>query len=88
MIMNRKHINLLSNASFWIALAMAAYAFLRIFLSRQGLPPGTCPIEDNRPILFVGIGFAVASLILSFAADKMKRRNTSVDEVDNAKNNE
>ncbi len=73
--MNYKRLNILSNAALGLALITAAYAFVQIYLSRRGLAPGVCPIDDNRLMMFVAIGLAITSLVLSFVADKRKGKD-------------
>lgn len=41
---------------------------------RQMLPSGVCPIDDNRPILFVGIFFMILSIIISYIEDNRAKK--------------
>lgn len=69
-----------SNRAFILALITAVYAFVQIYLSRRGLPPGVCPIDENRLPVYIAIAFALASLVLSFLSDRRNRREKPVEE--------
>ena len=59
----------LLNILFAIAIGISLYGFYKIYESRQHLPVGACPIEDNRPILYMGILFMILSIIVSYIED-------------------
>ena len=50
--------------------AIALYALARIYLLYRDLPPGACPFDANRPLLYVALGLVVVSLVLSFFEKK------------------
>ncbi|WP_052447316.1 hypothetical protein [Clostridium polynesiense] len=70
----KNYFDKISNYLLYIGMLIGAYGFYVIYISRAGLPEGACPIEDNRPIMFVSIGFLIASLIFSFASDYYKKK--------------
>ncbi|GAA0085352.1 hypothetical protein UT300007_17910 [Clostridium sp. CTA-7] len=70
-----KNLIKLSNILITIAIVISLYGFYKIYEVRQHLPVGACPIEDNRPILYVGIFFMILSIIVSYIEDtKLKKK--------------
>ena len=65
-----KKIIKVSNILFAIAMVVSLYGFYKIYEVRKDLPMGACPIEDNRPILYLGILFMISSIIVSYIEDK------------------
>lgn len=70
----RKYLNKLSTYSMIIGAGIGAYGFYKMYKVKSTLPPGVCPIENNRPIMYVAIGFLIASFILSILHDKIERK--------------
>ena len=56
----------ISNISFGIGLAIGIYALIRIYFAGADLPPGVCPIDNSRPLIYVAIAMLIVSLIFSF----------------------
>lgn len=69
-----KLIKNLSNILFIIGAAMCALALYLIISARASLPPDVCPINNYQPLTIASIAVLVASLVLSFAADAIKKR--------------
>lgn len=69
-----KLIKNLSNILFIIGAAMCALALYLIISTRASLPPGVCPVDNYQPLTIAAIAVLVASLVLSFAADAIKKR--------------
>ncbi|MDV4151286.1 hypothetical protein R0131_10575 [Clostridium sp. AL.422] len=63
-----------SNIVFIISVGIFIYGAYKIFTVRQLLPAGVCPIDNNRPILFIGIFFMVLSIIISYIEDKIAKK--------------
>lgn len=70
-----KNIYKISKYSFYGGILVAAYGLYKIYIDRRGLPLGACPIENNRPIMYIGIALLVISLVLDFVGDFEKRKN-------------
>ena len=68
----KKKLGIISNISFIGAMVVALYALVSTYLVRRNLPPGVCPIDNNRPIMYIAIVLALLSFVLSFVADKKK----------------
>lgn len=64
----------ISNMTLGIGAAFALFAIYRIISTTASLPPGACPIDTGRPIIYVAIGFLVISFITSFFAGKKKAK--------------
>lgn len=69
-----KNLIKLSNVLFTVAIIISLYGFYKIYEVRKHLPVGACPIEDNRPILYVGIFFMISSIIVSYLEDTKSKR--------------
>ncbi|MCR1952577.1 MULTISPECIES: hypothetical protein [unclassified Clostridium] len=69
-----KKIIKLSNILFTIAIVVSLYGFYKIYEVRRDLPIGTCPIEDNRPILYLGIFLMISSIIVSYIEDRQSKK--------------
>ena len=69
-----KLIKNLSNILFIIGAAMCALALYLIISTRASLPPGVCPADNYQPLTIAAIVVLVTSLVLSFAADAIKKR--------------
>lgn len=68
-----KNLGKISNYIFYLGLLVAAYGLYKSYISTRGLPPGACPIENNRPVLYIAIGLLVISTILSYIQDLQKK---------------
>lgn len=64
----------ISNYIFYAGILVTAYGLYKTHISGRGLPPGACPIENNRPILYVAIGLLITSFILSLVYDRQKKK--------------
>ncbi len=69
-----KLFSLISNILLGIGAALGALALYLSFSLRASLPPGVCPIDNNRPLIYVAIGVLLMSFVLSIIADRMKKR--------------
>lgn len=65
-----------SNIIFIIAISIFVYGLYKIYITRQVLPPGVCPVDNNRYILFIGIFFMILSIIVSYFEDKIKNKKS------------
>lgn len=67
-----------SNMIFIFVIGIFIYGLYKIYTIRQVLPPGVCPVNNNRYILFIGIFFMVLSIIVSYFEDKIKNNKDKV----------
>lgn len=70
-----KILSLISNILLGIGAIIGAVALYLSFSLRASLPPGVCPIDNNRPIIYIALAILVASFILSVIADRIKKRD-------------
>ncbi len=66
----------LSNIIFIAAICTFVYGLYKIYTIRQVLPPGVCPVDSNRPILFIGIFLMLLSILISYFEDKLQNKKT------------
>lgn len=71
--MNKK-LGKINNLIFYIGLIVAVYGLYRSYINTKGLPPGVCPIENSRPILFIAIGLLILSTVLSYIQDIQNKK--------------
>lgn len=76
---NKKLFKIISNITFGIGSAIAIYAIVTTFIIQSNLPPGVCPIDNGRPLIYVSIGFLVVSLITSFFSGKNNKKKSNQD---------
>lgn len=69
----KKNLEKISNYIFYIGLVVAVYGLYKSFISTRGLPPGACPIENNRPKLYLAIILLLLSYIMSYINDRQKK---------------
>lgn len=69
----KKKLEKISNFIFYIGVAIAGYGLYKSYIATRGLPPGACPIEDNRPKLYVALVFLLSSYILSLISGRRKK---------------
>jgi uncharacterized BrkB/YihY/UPF0761 family membrane protein len=63
--MSRKTFSILSNIIFVLALVLGVYVLVSTYLARRALPPGVCPIDNNRTLIYISISLAAVSFIIS-----------------------
>lgn len=56
----------LSDLLFGVAVALSVFALVQTALLKRTLPPGVCPIQHNRPLIYWAIALLGISFILSF----------------------
>ena len=61
--------------TFYVGLLIAGYAFFRIYVSRKGLPPEACPVDDNRVWIYTAIGCLFISIILSYIQKQQNNKS-------------
>lgn len=70
---NHKLLSLISNILLGIGAALGALALYLSFSLRASLPPGVCPIDNNRPLIYIAIAILIGSFVLSIIADRIKK---------------
>jgi len=72
---NYKLLSLISNILLGIGAVLGALSLYLSFSLRASLPPGVCPIDNNRPLIYIAITALLASFVLSVIADRIKKRS-------------
>ena len=68
--MKKKTLMFLSNGALIMGAIIGVYTMVDIYLLKSRLPPGTCLVTKNRPLLFIAIVLCCASFVLSFFEHK------------------
>ena len=72
MKLNQKWIKAIGNIAFVLAIGLSLYLLVDFLILRNSLPPGVCPIQKNRPLMYVAIVLALSSFILSILESRFK----------------
>ena len=67
----------ISNISFALGALLGAIALYFIISARVGLPAGTCPVNNNLPLIIPALVLLLVSFVTSFFAEK-KNKGASV----------
>ncbi|NMA94640.1 MAG: hypothetical protein GX974_01205 [Clostridiales bacterium] len=78
----KEYIDRIGKYTFYAGVAVAIFGLVKSFMDRRGLPPGVCPIEDNRYIMYAGIILLLISITLDFVGDYKKKRQQRGDNSD------
>ena len=70
-----KLFSLISNIMLGIGAVLCVLALYLSFSLRASLPPGVCPIDNNRPLIYIAIAVLLISFVLSLLAERMKKRS-------------
>ena len=71
---NKKVLSLISNILFFVGAGLSVLAIVLTITVRASLPPGVCPIDNNRPLYFAAIAVLIASFVLSVFAGRLGKR--------------
>ncbi len=61
--------NKISNWLFYLGIFIGALGYYRIYKVKSALPPGVCPVNDNRWMLFLGVFILLLSVIITYVSD-------------------
>lgn len=69
----------------WITFAagglLGAYGLMDSYFLRKSLPEGACPVDQNRPLMWVALTLLALTVILSFAEDILKKKEVGKKEM-------
>ncbi|WP_461206831.1 hypothetical protein [Clostridium sp. DL1XJH146] len=69
--MGLKKVKFITNIYFLVAILVSAYALLKTYyFDRIGLPEGVCPVDNNRPLMYLSIGLLVTYFIGTYFIEK------------------
>ncbi len=60
----------ISNISFALGALLGIIALYFIISARVGLPAGTCPVNNNLPLIIPALALLLVSFVTSFFAEK------------------
>lgn len=66
----KEKIKKISDYIFYLGVIVAGYGLYKSYIATRGLPAGACPIEDNRPKLYLAIGLLLVSFLMSFINER------------------
>jgi hypothetical protein len=69
----RKTISKVSSFFFASGALLGAYALVRTWLLYRDLPAGVCPIDYNRPLLYVALGLLCVSILIDLFAGRKRK---------------
>lgn len=70
--MNKVNWGKISNWLFYMGLVIGAFGYYNIFKVRAALPPGVCPVNDNRWLLFLAMFSMIGSVITATINERRK----------------
>ena len=73
----------ISNISFALGALLGAIALYFIISSRVGLPAGTCPVNNNLPLIIPALALLLVSFVASFFVEKKSKRASVHSESEN-----
>lgn len=72
--MNKVNWNRVSNWLFYLGVLVGALGYYRIYKIKASLPPGVCPVNDNRGLLYLGIIILLSSVVTAYINDWQIKR--------------
>jgi len=69
-----KKLSIVANLLLIGSIILGSYALFNTYKVQKDLPPGVCPIENNRPLLYTAIVICLLSLAMSFYADRYAKK--------------
>lgn len=64
----------ITNIVFYASMLMGLFTLYSIYMSRKGLPPGACPVDNHQEKIILTIILAVGYFIMTyFTADKSRK---------------
>ncbi|WP_432406671.1 hypothetical protein [Wukongibacter sp. M2B1] len=63
--MNRK-LKIVENIFFISGISLGLYALATTYFSNKGLPPGVCPVNNNRGLFYTSIALLLVSIIFPY----------------------
>lgn len=63
-----KRIKIIENALFLAGISLGVYALGTTYFLNKNLPPGVCPVDNNRNLIYFSIALLLFSLIFPYLA--------------------
>lgn len=61
-----KKLKIIENTIFIAAVSLGIYALGSTYLKNKDLPPGVCPIDNNRDLIYISIGLLIFSIAFPY----------------------
>lgn len=74
--MNIYKIKKISDILSYIILAVGLGITIKVMYDRFTLPANVCPINNNTPMIYIGLSLLAASLVLSTVVDQIYKKKT------------
>lgn len=72
--MSKVNLNTISNWLFYLGILVGVIGFYRIYSVRAALPPGVCPVDNNRGMLILGVFMLLTSVITAIIYERQNKR--------------
>ena len=72
--MKDKKVFTLSNLIYTSSLIFAVGVLVKTYIDRSKVPPGVCPIDDNRGLMILAIGILGFATIVTSVIDYRKKK--------------
>lgn len=69
-----KTTKIISNILFGLGSALGIAVLIKTYIDSADLPPGVCPLDQNRGLTYAALIVLGASLVFSFVTDFLSRR--------------
>lgn len=66
-----KRLKIIENIIFITAISLGGYALATTYFINRNLPPGVCPVDNNRNLMYTSIGLLIVSLVFPYVAKKV-----------------
>lgn len=63
-----KRLKVIENILFVAGISLGVYALGTTYFLNKNLPPGVCPVDDNRNLMYFSIGLLLFSLAFPYLA--------------------
>lgn len=64
--MSEKAFKIINNVIYAVFIIITVYTLADIYLLNDGFSTGVCPVENNRPLLYLAIAMAVMSFVFPY----------------------
>lgn len=68
-------LNKLSNFLFYLGVLLGIIGYYQIYKGRIMLPPGACPVDNNRVLIIISILILISSIMTSIIYEKNLKKN-------------
>lgn len=68
-----KKLKTIENILFVAAVSLGLYALGSTYLKNKDLPPGVCPVDNNRNLIYISIALLITSLVFPYIVNKLRK---------------